>query len=254
MIDIHCHILPAFDDGAVSMSESLAMARLAVSSGVTGIVATPHFPGEPSSIRRLKPLLEHLEILQQQLARENIPLKLYPGAEILCLPETLAMAEKHALPTIGDTDYILTEFNFGESGSYMTQMLEVLLINGYKPVVAHPERYEAVQRDPRLIQHWFENMACIVQVNKGSLLGAFGSRVEYAARFLIDQGLVHLIASDAHSAERRTPHMGAVRQWVAEHCSPDYAQILMERNPARLVDGKPMVPVNGTGHKTESGE
>ena len=244
MIDVHCHILPAFDDGSSSMGESLAMARMAAATGVTGIVTTPHFPGEPSSIRRVKALLDHFAALDMALKQEDIPLKLYLGAEILCLPETPVLAQNHALPTIGDTNYLLTEFHFNESGSYMTQMLEILIDAGYRPVVAHPERYFAVQQDPMLAHLWFEKMDCVLQLNKGSLLGAFGGRVQQASHILLDQGLAHVIASDAHGYRHRTPHMGQLRQWLSTHCSPEYARILLERNPARLVEGRPMVPVD----------
>lgn len=244
MIDIHCHILPVFDDGSASMAESLTMARMAAASGVTGIVTTSHFPGQPASIRRLKLLLDRFSALDKALQDERIPVKLYLGAEILCLPETPLLAQKHALPTIGDTNYLLTEFNFGEPGSYMTQMLEMLIDAGYRPIVAHPERYECVQRDPRLARDWFEDMNCVLQLNKGSILGAFGSRVQQTSHLLLEQGLVHVIASDAHGAEKRTPHMGQLRQWLNAHCDPEYARILLERNPARIIAGRPMVPVD----------
>lgn len=244
MIDIHCHILPVFDDGSESMAESLAMARMAVASGVTGIVTTSHFPGQPASIRRLKLLLERFDALKEALLDENIPLKLYLGAEILCLPETPLLAQKHALPTIGDTNYLLTEFHFGESGAYMTQMLEMLIDAGYRPVIAHPERYACVQQDPWLVQHWFEQMNCVLQLNKGSVLGAFGGRVQQTAHLLLDQGLAHVIASDAHGAAKRTPHMGQLTQWLKDHCDPEYVQVLLQRNPARIIEGRPMVPVD----------
>ena len=71
MVDIHCHILPRFDDGSSSLDESLTMARMAAESGVTDIVATPHFPGEKSSLRRMGRLLERYEALSQAIAREG---------------------------------------------------------------------------------------------------------------------------------------------------------------------------------------
>lgn len=242
MIDIHCHILPAFDDGASNLAESMAMARMAVSSGVTGIVATPHFPGESSSLSRLKSLMERYERLEQAIQQENLPLTLYPGAEIRCLPETPHLAAKKALPTIGNSNYLLTEFYFNESPAYMNQMLDALMDLGYEIVVAHPERYQAIQQDPQLARAWFEH-GCVLQLNKGSLLGSFGSRVQMAADQLLSQGLAHLIASDGHGADRRTPHMGALMQLINERCTPEYAQILLERNPARIVEGRPMVPI-----------
>ena len=83
MIDIHCHILPGFDDGASSLEEAVAMASMAASSGVTTIVATPHFPGKADSLRRMSELVDKYHLLQDTLSRREIPLTLIPGAEIL---------------------------------------------------------------------------------------------------------------------------------------------------------------------------
>ena len=242
MIDIHCHILPAFDDGSTGMAESLAMAEMAVSSGVTDIVTTPHFNGEMSSVRQLQPLVDHYRLLKRALQQEEIPLKLHLGCEILCTPQTPAMAERHALPTIGNSDYLLTEFHFGESAGYMTQMLDALRGCGYRPVVAHPERYDVVQKDPLICRYWTEKIGCALQLNKGSLLGAFGGRVQRASYFLIDNGLAHVIASDAHGADHRTPHMGRIRQLLEDQWGPDYARLLTERNPARILENNPVIP------------
>lgn len=243
MIDIHCHILPEVDDGSYSMEESLEMARMAFDSGVTGIVATPHFPGVTESLEHLDILSERCRSLSRELRAEGIPVKLYPGAEILCMTETTRLVQQHRLPTIAGTDYLLTEFRFDASAAHITRMLNTLLDAGYKPVVAHPERYGAVQEEPLLAAHWFGDLQCILQLNKGSVLGAFGGQVRQTAHFLLSQGLAHIVASDAHSSRRRTPHMGELRMWLEDNCSPEYTQILLERNPARLVSGRPMVPV-----------
>lgn len=242
MVDIHCHILHRFDDGSSSLEESLAMARMAAQSGVTDIVATPHFPGQRASLRRIGRLLQRYEELSEAISREKIPLTIHPGAEILCMEDTVELAQKKLLPTIGDTGYFLTEFYFDEDFAFMDRMLQALSDAGYVPVVAHPERYDAIQRDPMLIDRWFRR-GYVLQLNKGSVLGAFGSRVQHTARTILDAGLAHLIASDAHSASHRTPHMEQLNQWLEAHLDADYVRILTEENPRRLIRGETMVPV-----------
>lgn len=237
MIDIHCHILPEFDDGASGPEEAIAMAHMAAESGVTAIVATPHFPGKAASLERIPALLDRYEWLRRALRSQRLPLKIYPGAEILCLPETLDLAKDHSLPTIGNTVYLLTEFYFDESFSQMSRLLEGLSAEGYIPVVAHPERYHAIQEDPGLLKQWYAK-GCVLQLNKGSVLGAFGPEPEEAAAAMLEMGLAHLVASDAHSARRRTPHMGALQLWMEENCDPDYARLLLVENAARLLSGK----------------
>lgn len=242
MVDIHCHILPRFDDGASSLEEAVAMARMAAASGVTDIVATPHFPGRADSLRHLPRVVERYQTLAKAIAQAGIPVRLHPGAEILCAAETVDLAAQRKLPTIGRTDYFLTEFYFDERYDFMDEMLDSLAESGYTPVVAHPERYAAIQRDPLVLERWFRR-GYVLQINKGSPLGSFGSRVQHTAHTILEAGLAHVIASDAHSAAHRTPHMGPLLRWMDAHMDPEYARILTEENPSRLIRGEKMVPV-----------
>lgn len=242
MVDLHCHILPKIDDGSRSMAESVAMARLARASGVDRIAATPHFPGRAESVELLPKILNRVTRLRSELEREGIDLMILPGAEILCLPETAELAKKGMLPTIGDSRYLLTEFYFDTPAQTLDAMLRALAQREYIPVIAHPERYGAVQRRPELARRWFEQ-GYVIQVNKGSVLGAFGPEPERCAGQLLRQGTVHVIASDAHRADARTTDMGPVRAWAEENLGREYADVLLRRNPGRIIAGKSVVPV-----------
>ncbi len=240
MIDIHCHILPDLDDGAADLEEAVAMARMAWRSGVTDIAATPHFQGVEQELEHLPSIRRRSQLLTQALAREQIPVRLHPGAEVLCLPQTPALAMAHRLPTLGEGSYVLTEFYFDESFAFMDQILSDIAGCGYRIVVAHPERYHAIQRDPGLAARW-ARQGYALQLNKGSILGAFGPEPEAAAHGLLGRGLVHLIATDAHASTRRTPHVGALLDWARERCDPAFAQILLEENPRRILSGRDLV-------------
>lgn len=239
MIDIHCHILPDLDDGAADLDEALHMVRMAVESGVTDIIATPHFQGDTDAWQMVRQMEEPFTQLNAAILQTKLPLRLHRGAEILCTPETAELATGRRLPTLGKTDYVLVEFYFDESFHSMDELLRQIANSGYRPVVAHPERYEAIQRDPELAQHWAQQ-GYVIQLNKGSVLGAFGSRVERTANALLSMGIVHLFASDAHSCRSRTPHMSSLYRWVDTHCNEEYAAILLEENPHRLLQNRSM--------------
>ena len=241
MIDIHCHILPGVDDGAVNMDEALTMVRLAAESGVRQIVATPHFPGEEASMQTLPLVLSSYKALRHEVARLDLGVEIHPGVEILCTPQTPDLARQRKLPTIGNSRYILTEFFFDETLEYMELMLDQLSRWGYQPVVAHPERYHGVQRQPQVMQRWFAK-GYVLQLNKGSIQGAFGTRAESTAMDLLRHGLAHVIASDAHHADFRTTHMAAISAWGREYLGAEYTDILLRRNPLQIVKGKPIVP------------
>lgn len=239
MIDIHCHILPGYDDGSAGLAESLDMARMALESGVTGIVATPHFRGEPRSLNDVTRLISRLRWLDEAIRDAGLPLGLYPGAEVLCLPQTVDMARRRELPTLGDTDYVLTEFFFNENFEYMDDILSDIAGTGYRPVIAHPERYEEIQRDPRIVEAWFRK-GYRIQLNKGSILGSFGYQEQLTADWILSNGLAHMVASDAHGANRRTTDMRELRQRLQEKLPAAYVKVLMEVNPSRLLRGEDM--------------
>lgn len=240
MIDLHCHILPGVDDGSTCLEESVEMARMAAASGVTAIAATPHFEGTEAALPRLASFRRRLDALRAAIEEAHIPLTLHAGAEILCLPETPELAAMHRLPTYEGTRYILTEFFFDERFSYMDTLLTRLATHGYRPVIAHPERYMAIQREPERLAQWVER-GWLLQVNKGSVLGAFGSKAEDTAHALLALGFIHALASDAHSCTARTPHMARLCHWVQEHCEENCGRILLTENPRRILEGKPPV-------------
>lgn len=237
MIDIHCHILPDLDDGAASLEEALEMARIAAYSGVTDIIATPHFRGEPESMDMKEDIERRYRELRDALNRWSIPIQLHQGAEVLCTPQTPALARQGLLPTLGDTRYVLMEFYFNESYGFMDTCLQKVAACDYIPVVAHPERYDTFQWDPELLRPWVDQ-GYVLQVNKGSVLGSLGYRAEQAAHELLELGLVHLFASDAHRCTTRTPHMEGLRRWAEEFCDPECAHILLTENPGKILSGQ----------------
>jgi protein-tyrosine phosphatase len=179
------------------------------------------------------------QTLSAAIQRSDIPVQLHLGAEILCLPETAKMAANHQLPTLAGTDYVLTEFYFNESFNFMDDILFHIAQCGYKPVIAHPERYSSIQRAPDLLQHWADQ-GYVLQLNKGSVLGELGFRAEQTANEILSMGLAHLFASDAHHSYTRTPHTGALRHWVNECCDDGYAAALLRDNPKCLLQNQPI--------------
>lgn len=175
MVDIHCHILPGVDDGSPSMEDSLQMARMAADSGVTDIIATPHcnLPGDGPKNYRSASLRTGFSRLRQALEQEGIPLGIHPGAEVFCTPELPELLDRRQLQTLGGGRYLLVEFYFDESAEFMEQCFHQIRTRGLTPVAAHPERYDAVQRDPYIIRRWFEG-GVVIQLNKGSILGRLG--------------------------------------------------------------------------------
>ncbi len=237
MIDLHSHILPELDDGSQNLQESLAMARMAVESGVTAMAATPHCADDRSC-----DVHESYKLLRQALIENNIPLKLFPGMEIFGTEDTLRLLREGRLFTLNGSRYPLIEFSFRSSGERETQILRSLCKSGLRPIVAHPERYSYVQNNPEILNQW-HRMGCLMQVNRGSLLGRFGIRAQELAFELIERNFAAIVASDAHSSRVRTPWMADIQNILSQEFSPTHAQTLLQKNPGRILKDEPLPPV-----------
>lgn len=237
MIDLHSHILPELDDGSQSLQESLAMARMAVNSGVTVMAATPH-----CADGRAREVFEAWKLLRQALKENRIPLKLFPGMEIYGTEDTLHLLREGNLFTLNGSRYPLIEFDFHSSGDRETRILRSLCKVGLRPIVAHPERYSYIQYDPEIINRWYR-MGCLMQVNRGSLLGRFGSQAQEIAEELVGRNFASIVASDAHSPQIRTPWMTDVRKHLCQEYSPACARRLLLENPGKILKDIPITPV-----------
>ena len=235
MIDIHAHILPGIDDGAADMNSALEMAALAVESGVTILAATPHSSVHGRGQNHWDPdLMQRVLDFRVALKEAGIPLQIAPGMEIFGTPEVPELLQQRKMIGLNESGYPLIEFAFHNYAGQATEILEEILELGMRPVIAHPERYEYVQQDPRLLNLWVE-MGCLLQINKGSLLGGFGRTVYYLAHELIERNFAFAVASDAHSPTVRTTWMGDVEAVLREEFSERMAIRLLYSNPLRLL-------------------
>lgn len=234
MTDLHSHILPELDDGARSLSEALEMARIAVESGVSVMVATPHCAGD-----RADEVRASFDLLRSALEETGIPLRLKLGMELLGTPELPSLLREGKALTLNGSKYPLVEFSFHSSGEGETELLRELTGMGYRPLIAHPERYAWLQQEPEYLNAWTK-MGCLFQINRGSLLGRFGGDAQELGLAMIDRGFATVVASDAHSARRRTPWLADIRELLNRDFSTTAAQYLLLHNPNMILQNKPL--------------
>jgi len=237
MIDIHTHILPGLDDGPGDMDTALEMARIAAADGIKGIIATPHVATGLYE-HSLEDITSSVSQLKKALAQKKIPVDIYPGAEYLIEPELPSKLQARQLMTLNDTGkYLLVEMPFSSVPSFAGQVLYEIMLCGVKPVLAHPERNEEIQRKPHLLKSLWEK-GVLVQVTSGSITGVFGERVQALSYSFLRRGYVHFVASDAHSPQRRVPVLGQAVEMINRDATGDIAGFLTETNPRLLVEGK----------------
>lgn len=205
MIDLHNHILHGIDDGAPDLSVSLAMARAWVADGVSVVACTPHIlPGlyHNTGVQ----IRAAVELLQGELTRADIPLILVAGADNHIVPDFVAGLRSGHLLSIADTRYVLVEPPHHVAPQRMEDLFFSIQACGYVPILTHPERLSWISQNYAIIRE-LARKGVWMQLTAGSLTGAFGRQPLYWANRLLDEGVAHFIASDAHDMQKRPPLM-----------------------------------------------
>lgn len=233
-IDIHCHILPGVDDGAKNIEQSLEMLKIAAKDGITDMIATPHFHyrrghATPEEIRK------NVQELNTAAKAEGIDMTIYPGNELYYTHELLDKVKAGEVLTLADSDYVLLEFSPDVEKSKIQRAVYKFLGEGYYPIIAHMERYEAFRKD-RDFAYTIEEMGAYYQINAGSLMGSAGWNTKRFAKLMLEQGMVNFIATDAHDTDRRYPAYGKAAEWIRKkYGEKDLREYLCE-NPRMILE------------------
>jgi len=233
LIDLHCHILPGLDDGARDREVSLAMARQEVAQGVTVVACTSHIL--PGLYHNSGPAIRQAtNELQATLDQEGIPLTLVSGADIHMAPAFVAGLRSGQLLTIADSRYVLVEPPHHTAPPQLEDFFFNLVVAGYVPILTHPERLSWVPSRYEIVKKLVRS-GVWMQITAGSFAGAFGRNALYWAERMLDEGCAHLIASDAHDAERRPPNLAAGRELVAKRVGREEADHLVLTRPMGIL-------------------
>lgn len=238
MIDIHSHVLFCGDDGSGSREETIEIAREFCRTGVSCVVATPHFIRGSLEIDPEK-IITLTKEYNQLFKAEEIKLTLVPGMEIEMCHEIPSLFRSGKLLTLNHPGkYMLIELPFYSIPPFTQEVFYELRLLGITPILAHPERNRELCEHPEPIWEMVEK-GVLMQLNGGSLLGYFGSRVKKRAFALLEANLVHLIAGDAHQADgERGPCLHLVKPILEKTVGTEKAQVLLYDNPNRVLAGE----------------
>jgi len=233
MIEIHYHLLYGVDDGPRDLAASLALAEASIAEGVTHIVATPHANfryGFDPSLNRAK-----LEELNQRLTG-RVTLGL--GCDFHLSIENVADAFEHpAEYTINGGRYLLVEFPDFAIPPNFSDVLYKFTLRGIVPIVTHPERNPVLLTKPELMKPWIR-CGCLVQITAASLVGKFGGRAQSFCHQILKKNWVHLVASDAHSVDRRPPMMEPACKSLTKAYGSETAERLCTVNTRAVFEGQ----------------
>ena len=252
MIDLHCHILPGIDDGARDLETSVAMARAFVADGVSIVACTPHIL--PGLYHNSGPQIRNATAqLQRLLTEQGIPLRLATGADNHVVPNFLSELRAGRLLSLADSRYVLVEPPHHLAPPRLEELFFNLTTANYVPILTHPERLTWINSASQIIEQlhkagvWF-------QVTAGSLAGDFGRNARYWAERLLDEGKVHLLATDAHDLKTRPPRLSRGRELAAKRIGDTEAANLVVTRPRGVLQNVPPSELPPPGFRSSAVE
>lgn len=237
MVDIHCHILPAIDDGVQTMEEAIELIRMEVSGGTKAFIATSHLI-EQDDYDRLDSIAGRVEALRAALHEAGVEAEIYPGAEVYPSSRVVGALKSGRPMTLADKGkHMLVDLPMGALPQDFESLLYEIKVRGVTPIIAHPERNAMFQTNPDLLGEYLEKGAAC-QVNASSLAGKYGPRAAEVVRLYLRRRWPHFLSSDAHRPGRR-PILSTASEAIAD-LGGDYVKLLTETSGRCVIEGRPL--------------
>ena len=236
MIDIHSHILPNIDDGARSIEETFNLIKEAQKAGFVAIISTSHYMENyyetdvPEREVWVKAICENLQT-------KNIETNLYLGNEIYFSDNIIELLEQRKASTINDTSYVLFELPLNAEPMNLYDVVYEMLQYKLVPILAHPERYSYVQKDPDLVYDLIEK-GVLMQANYGSIIGQYGEKAQIIVRKFFENNMVHFLGSDVHRPNTIYPKIPQILREIESIIGSEKLEELTTKNPKLLLNNK----------------
>ena len=237
MIDMHCHVMPCIDDGSKNIEETFAIFENAATSGVTDMVMTPHYIKGTKYCYNNQSKQQILEVLREGIKRIGLDINIYYGNEVYIDPELPELVKNGEVATLAGSKYLLLELPVASEDIAAGNIIFKLKAMGITPIIAHPERYNYIQRHPERVQKYI-NLGCLLQGDYMSLLGRYGHKAQKTLKMLLKYNKIALLASDVHHAEHdyRLPEAYKKTKMITR--SQKKVQELFIDNPEKIINNE----------------
>lgn len=227
MIDIHTHILPGVDDGAIDMNMAIGMLKQQIALGVTDVILTPHF----KRVNKEKSVLteDTFNQLKNEIEKLALPIQIYLGKEVYFKDNLLEVKEDLHFK---DSPYTLVEFSTTHEQQIEETIFNLKVLK-LKPIVAHIERYAYLTKQD---YHSIKKTGGQIQINASSLYGIEGFRRRKLIHYLLKESLVDYVASDCHNITDRKPNLKKAYQKVLKKYGKVYADQIFYENQKKILD------------------
>ncbi len=232
-VDIHAHIIPGIDDGSKNNEESVAMLKQAYAAGITTVVATPHlFKG--FSDYRNEDIRKYCKALEKHAKKHIAPeFRIVSGQEIFYREQSLEWIRQGKVLPIGESNYILIEFEPGIRYSAMFQALREVTMTSFFPILAHIEVYDCLREKGRVEE--VRALGVLMQMNYYHIGGKWHDKTAMWCRSMLKQGMVDMLGTDMHNKTDRGPRTEKALAWIHKSLDEEYVEELTFRNASRLL-------------------
>ena len=238
MIDIHCHLLPAVDDGQTQITDCLEAMKQAAADGVTDMILTPHYiKSSKYAVNNFKKC-QILQLLEIGKKNHGIKMNLYLGNENYIHKDLANLLDHGEIMSLNGSRYILVELPVNVEDKSAKQTFYDLVTRGYIPVLAHPERYHYIQKNPEKVDEYLE-LGCLMQGDYQSLFGKYGRKAKKTLKYLIKENRIHFLASDTHKSTDRYNLKLAYKKVARIAQDKSTATRLFEDNPRKVLLNQP---------------
>ena len=236
MIDIHSHILPNIDDGSRSIDETFNLIKEAKNVGFDAIVLTSHYM-EGYYETNVPERKVWVNAIYENLQGKNIDINLYLGNEIYMSENIIKLLEEGKASTINDTSYVLFELPLNAEPLNLYDTIYEMQQYKLVPILAHPERYSFVQREPELVYDLVEK-GVLMQANYGSIIGQYGNKAQMIVKKFFEGNMIHLLGSDVHKQNTIYPKIPQILSELNELIGEEKLEELTTINPNLVLHNK----------------
>lgn len=236
MIDFHSHIIPEIDDGSRSIEETMLLIKEAEKAGFTKIISTSHYVENQYEFEEAS-RTKFLEVIKMGSNNLGVNMEFYLGSEIYASYDIVELLKEHKASTINNTNYILFELPMRDELPNLKNIIYNLLGNGYRPIIAHPERYQYVKDNPNWLIEYIE-LGVMFQSNYASLIGLYGKEAQRTVKQLIKSNMIHFLGSDVHRANTIYTKMPEIMKELEKIINEEKIEKLTTTNAQLVLENK----------------
>lgn len=249
MIDVHSHIIPKIDDGCPNLEESYAILEEAIKAGFTDIISTSHYI-EDYYETNSKDRHAWVEAMNKVNKENNMQVTLHSGSEIYVTPKLVELIKEKQVGTLADSRYVLFELPMNSNIKNLDEIIFEIQSHAMVPVIAHPERYAYVQKDPNCLLPYLEK-GVLFQANYGSIIGIYGKHARNTVKQLLQADMIHFLGTDVHKKQTIYTQMDEIMIQLENNISREKIEELSTKNPEKILKNEEIqAPVP---HKIKSG-